>query len=179
MHKTIMKLLTTLLFFIFFLGNTNAQFYQPGIGNTDDVKNHNHGIDRKKVKCKALELTKEELQMSPNFHLRADTSILPADFPKPPSGVLPCGCHSFRNKTYYLSGKNTQEIFDYYTSLMVNKGYAFEEAQAGEKPNDFILNFSNKKATGSIYVYGDKQAYVITYRLMKGSGSNCNCGANR
>lgn len=128
---------------------------------------------KRQVGCNAFELKKfQDGEIKALKILPRDSLVLPANFPAPPANAKSCGCRTLENTVYYISKMGERGIFNYYENKLRALGFNVSDVTPGIGPDDFIMQFSSKAGTGSVYTYGDKYAYYITY---KDSKAGCNC----
>lgn len=123
------------------------------------------------VTCEVFEQHRDQTRFPEINTLEYDISrVIPQDFPEMPPHTLLCGVDPHLDSAFYITDLGNDEILNYYRLEFDNQGYEVSDLYPGEHGGDILMNVSHESGLGSLYVFSDKNIYVLSFTATENLG---------
>jgi hypothetical protein len=149
--------------FSFWFSMSRNKVVAPGNERSSDSRNT--------VGCDAFDVTEAEIKKFPSMQRLKlnDTGSIPDDFPMIPVKTTLCGSLEQLDSVFFITELRDEDLLNYYRIELLKKGYEVGEPKSGTEASDKVLEVRSSNGFGSIYSFGDKKAYAISFTTYSGS----------
>lgn len=127
------------------------------------------GTVKKSVSCDFFDVTDNEIAQFSGLKKieKGNMGNLNSGFPQKPIQSELCGNLAHLDTVFFISELGGEDILNYYQVELAKQGYNISDIKPGIESGDKVIEIRNNDGIGSVYSYGDKAAYAISFNLLK------------